>query len=496
MAQGQQPAASPPGEALATSEQVLALSLEDTVRLALQNNLEIERERLGPPIARTDVERARAPFDPRVGLDTNFSQTQSGRIVVGQQVTVPFANTAELTPRFTQQIITGGQYEIRFFNTYDDITRSQTSTTGRITNPLYESGVELTFEHPLLRNLGIAINTAPIQQAQIVVEAAQQQLLQTILDTVFAVHQGYWDLVFRIQDLVTQRESQKLAEDFLAENKLRVELGTLAPIELVQAETSVKERQRDVIVAEAAAREADDRLKEVLNIPETMGTWAIRLRPTDSPPFVPLTTIAVEEKVAQALHLRPDYIQSQLQIASREVDRRVAKNQLLPQLDVLGVGRVSGLGEHPGESIANIPDAQGYEWLLGLQFEYPLGNRLAQNDLERRNLELRQARVDQRRVERTIVREIRQAVRDIETAIQRVEVARATVVLARTQLEAEQEKFRLGLSTSFNVLEFQEDLTRARSQEIQALSDYNVELARLDLRTGLMQQVDNAPGKQ
>jgi outer membrane protein TolC len=154
------------------------------------------------------------------------------------------------------------------------------------------------------------------------------------------------------------------------------------------------------------------------------------------------------------------------------------------------------LGEHPGESIANLPEAQGYEWLVGLQFEYPLGNRLAQNDLERRNLELRQARVDQRRVERTIVREIRQAVRNIETAIQRVEVARATVVLARTQLEAEQEKFRLGLSTSFNVLEFQEDLTRARSQEIQALSDYNVELARLDLRTGMMQQVDNAPGKQ
>ena len=495
IAQRQQPAPQP-GQVLATSEQMLALSLEEAIRLALQHNLEIERERLGPPIARTEVERARAPFDPRVGLETNFSQTQTGRLVTGQQVTVPFSSRAELTPRFTQQIITGGQYEIRFFNTYQDNDfSSQVDPAIRRRNPFHESGVELTFVHPLLRNFGIAINTAPIQQAQIAVEAAQQQLLQTILDTVFAVHQSYWDLVFRIQDLVTQRESQKLAEDFLAENKLRVELGTLAPIELVQAETSVKERQRDVIVAEAAVREADDRLKEILNIPETMGTWAIRLQPTDSPPFVPLTTIAAEEKVAQALLLRPDYIQSQLQIASREVDRRVAKNQLLPQLDVVGTGRVSGFGENPGESIGNIPDGEGYEWLVGLQFEYPLGNRLAQNELERRKLELRQARVDQRRVERTIVREIRQAVRDIETAIQRVEVARATVVLARTQLEAEQEKFRLGLSTSFNVLTFQEDLTRARSQEIQALSDYNVELARLDLRTGLRQQVDSGQSK-
>jgi outer membrane protein TolC len=354
-------------------------------------------------------------------------------------------------------------------------------------DPRYESSLQLTFTHPILRNFGIEVNKAPIHQAQKSEEIAQQQLLQIILNTAFSVQEAYWALVFRIQDLGTQRASQKLAEDFLAENTVRVELGTLAPIELVQAETRVKERERDVIIAEAAVREADDRLKEVLNVPETMGSWRLRLRPTDTAPFVPISSVVVEEKVALALRHRPDFIQSQLQVENREIDRLVAQNQRLPKLDIVGQASISGFNGDIGGGVANLPDAEGYNWLIGLQFEYPLGNRLARSEVERRNLELRQARVDQRLVERTIVREIRQVARDIDTAIKRVEVARATTVLAQTQLEAEQEKFRLGLSTSFNVLEFQEALTRARSQEIQALSDYNIELARLDLRTGIMQ---------
>jgi outer membrane protein TolC len=131
--------------------------------------------------------------------------------------------------------------------------------------------------------------------------------------------------------------------------------------------------------------------------------------------------------------------------------------------------------------------------LIGLRFQYPLGNRFARNEFLRRDLELKQARVEQRRLLHTIVQQIRQAVRDIETDSKRVEVTRAATVLARTQLEAEQEKFRLGLSTSFNVLTFQRDLSTAQSDETQALSDYNVALARLDQVTGKIQYAEVMP---
>ncbi len=488
-----------PGSALDAIERMLELSLVDAVRLAVEHNLDIERERFGPRIARTDVEAERSAFDPVVGLEASISQTKTlptteTRNVDGQtsRVITPFSKNGEITPLFKQKIITGGNYELRFVNTRQNVApaASASGITRSIADPRYESSLDLTIVQPLLRDFGIAVNTAPIRRAQNSEAIAQHRVMQAILDVVFEVQEGYWDLVFRLQDLQANRESQKLAEDFLAENKIRVELGTLAPIELVQAETQVKIREEDVIVAESAVRESEDALKEILNIPETLGTWRIRVRPTDRPTFEPVSTLLVEDKVEQALRLRPDILESRLTIDSRKIAREEARNQRLPRLDLEARGRVNAFGDSAGESLSDIRDATGYRWSFGLQFEYPLGNRSARNALLRREFELQQAWVEQRDIQLTIVREIRQAIRGIETAIKRVEVTRAATKLAQTQLDAEQEKFRLGLSTSFRVLEFQRDLTDARSAETQALTDYNVELARLDLRTGMLRYVD------
>ena len=499
LAQHVAPSGSPP-PALPSSatERVLALSLEDAIRLALQNNLDIERGRLDPQVAHTQVERARAVFDPSVALTASLSQTktlpqnqtlqfdpQTGA-VTGVSIVRPFSKDAAVTPSFKQQIVTGGNYELRFVNTWNKSAPANSGTTLRINNPRYQDSVQLTFTQPLLKNFGIAVNTASIQQAQNTEEIARQQLLQTILNTVFAVQQGYWELVFHIQDLGVKREAQKLAEDFLAENKLRVELGALAPVELVQSETQVKQREGDVITAEAAVREADDALKETLNIPESLGTWHIRVQPTDTPPFVPMADISIAEKVEFALQHRPDVVQSQLTVASQEIARDVARNQRLPQLDLGGAASVSGFGGNVGSSIANVEAADGYNWGVSLTFTYPLGNRAANNGLQQQNLLLRQARIDQRKVQRTVSRQILQTVRNLETASKQVEVTRAATVLARSQLEVEQEKFRLGLSTSFNVLQLQNQLTAVRSGEIRALSDYNEALGQLDHITGTL----------
>jgi outer membrane protein TolC len=483
-------------------ERELKLTLVDAIHLAVQHNLDIEQERYGPQIARTDVETARAEFDPVVGAEASLSQTKvlptreevvvdpTTGLIVDTQVTKPFSKNGELTPFLRQKVITGGNYELRFMNTRANVSPTTSGVTRTLADPRYESSLELVFTQPLLRDFGIAVNQAPIRRAEKSEAIAHQRVIQTILNVVFQVQERYWDMVFRLQDLEAQRESQKLAEDFLAENKIRVDLGTLAPIELVQAETQVKLREEDVIVAEAAVREAEDALKEVINIPEMLGSWNIRLNPSDQPTFEPISSLAVEDKLREALLQRPDIIESQLSIGSREIARAEARNQRLPRLDLEARGNLSSFGNDAGEGLSDLSEINGYEWLFGLQFEYPLGNRAARNNLTRRKLELRQALVEQRRLMLTIVREVRQAIRGIETASKRVEVTRAASKLARTQLEAEQEKFRLGLSTSFRVLEFQRELTDARTSETQALSDYNVELGRLDLRTGKLRYVD------
>jgi outer membrane protein len=500
VAQQSAPAGSPPPALpLSVTERVLALSLAQAIQFALQNNLDIERGRFDPQVAHTQTEQARAVYDPSVGLTASLSQTkplpqnqtlefdpQTGA-VIGASITRPFAKDVSVAPSFKQQIVTGANYQLRFVNTWNRLSPATSGTTTRIENPRYEGRLELTFTQPLLKNFGIEVNTAIIRQAQNTEEIARQTLLQTILDTVFAVQLGYWELVFRIEDLGVKREALDLARNFLAENKLRVELGTLAPIELVQSETQVKQREGDVITAEGAVREAEDILKQTLNIPESLGTWRIRLRPTDTPPFVPIADTSIQEKVEFALQHRPDVVQAQLTVASQEIARNAARNQRLPQVDLGGTASVSGLGGDLTSTVSDLGNTDGYNWAFSLTFSYPLGNRAANNVLQQQNLLLKQALIDQRKVQLTVSREIYQTVRNLETFSKSVEVRRTATVLARTQLEAEQEKFRLGLSTSFNVLQFQNQLTSARSDEIRALSDYNEALGRLDQVTGKLQ---------
>ena len=483
-----QEAEMPPTEEmpLATGERVLELTLENAIQLALQNSLAIERERFGPLIALTDTDRAKVEFDPKVGAELTVSERQELRTNQNPMFHPILDSSGLLSAYFRHTIVTGGNYELRIVTSRSDQQPDNAGFGRRIHNPLFENSLELTFTHPLLQNFGITVNRAPIHQAEIREQIAEQGVIQAILDTVFAVHQGYWELVFRIQDLAAKQQSQQLAEDFLAENTVRVELGTLAPIELVQAETRVKTREGDVIVAEAAVREADDILKAILNVPEGIGSWSVRLQPTDSPHFTPDVAVAVEEQVDIALRQRPDYLSSQLDIRVRESLRDEARNLSLPRLDVIGSGRMNAHDAEIGDAFSNIQDGDGYQWAAGLQMEITLGSRARRVLIDKRSLELRQALVGQRRLMAAIVQQIRHAVRNIRTTIQRVEVTRSATMLARTQLEAEQEKFRLGLSTSFNVLEFQEVLTNALSNETLSLSDHNVALAQLDQLTGMM----------
>jgi outer membrane protein TolC len=481
------------------TERVIELSLQEAIRLALEYNLVIQRERLSPQIAHTQVVQERAAFDPVGGADVQVSETKdlpttrtllidSTGNIVGEQRIRPFSHRDDFTPRWQHKVLLGGNYEIRFINSRQDVSPSQFGpTTRQIADPRYESRVELSFTQPLLRDFGIAVNTAFIRQAEQGELIAEQQVVQAILDTLFAVQQRYWELVFRVQDLEVKRESQQLAEQFLAENKLRVELGLLPPVELIQAEARIKTRQADTIRAAAAVRTAEDQLKVVLNVLGMVGTWQVRIRPTDQPSFTPLVAISLEAQVALALKKRPDFVRSQLEVATREIARDFARNQRLPRLDIVSRFSVQAFGEGFDESTGRLRNAEGYAWAIGLRFEQPLGNRFANSELLKRELELRQTLMDQQQLLLTIVQEVAQAIRDIETFKEEVEVTRAGTALARAQLEAEQEKFRLGLTTSFNVLELQEDLSIARTDETRVLSDYNVALARLDQLTGKLQ---------
>ena len=302
--EAESPAAAEP--AMAAGERVLELTLENAIQLALQNSLAIERERFAPLIARVDTDRAKVEFDPKVGAELTASETQELRTNQNPMFHPIMDSRTMLSAYLRHTVVTGGNYEIRFVTSQSDQQPDNAGFGRRIHNPLYENTLELTFTHPLCcRTSALPLTGRPFARPKSGSRLPSRASFRAILDTVFAVHRGYWELVFRIQDLAAKQQSQKLAEDFLAENTVRVELGTLAPIELVQAETRVKTREGDVIVAQSDLREADDRLKAILNIPESMGSWSVRLQPTDSPAFSADTTFAVEEQVDIAMRQRP-----------------------------------------------------------------------------------------------------------------------------------------------------------------------------------------------
>lgn len=474
---------------------VMPLKLEEAIGLALQNNLAIERARAAQDVAHAQVEQARAVFDPAIGLTTAVTQTKTLPVTrasssddtetntsIGASIVRPLSDRVEVTPSLQQKLITGANYTIGLLNTREKVTPAG----NRLANPRYTSEILLTFTQPLLKDFGLTVNTALIQQGQHTEEIVRQQVIQTILDTVFAVQQGYWILAFRIQDLSAKRASQRLAEDFLAESKQRVALGTMAGVDLIQAETQVKTREGDVIAAETAVLDAEDSLKLVLNLPERRGTWQFRLEPSEALQFIPVPDMALADRITLAFQHRPDVIQAQNAIAAQAIARDAARHQRLPRLDVQGQVSVNALSRQAEAALANLGKAEGYQWALGLQFAYPLGNRAALSEVQKQEALLRQSYLDQRQVLQTVEQQLRQTVRNLESAGKRVEVTRAATLLARTQLESEQEKFRLGLSTSFNVLTFQSQLTTARSTEASALSEYNIALARLDQVMGVL----------
>jgi outer membrane protein TolC len=207
----------------------------------------------------------------------------------------------------------------------------------------------------------------------------------------------------------------------------------------------------------------------------------------------------------EALANRPDYAQAKLEVEKAEINRRAARNQLLPNLDFVGEGGYSANRGNLGNSVDDIIDTESRHWSLGVELSFPMGNRQAKAEYSQRKLELRQALLRLKNLEQAIlvqvpdvVREldpdrmgVREAVRQIDTDIKRVKATRASKVLAERKLDAEEKKLEVGISTNFQVLEFQEDLAVAESNETRAIIDYNRSLINLERAKGTILQTNN-----
>ena len=370
-----------------------------------------------------------------------------------------------------------------------------------VSNPLYNTVASAQITQPLMANFGTDASKQQILVARNGERISRNQFEVQVMDTVRDVEFAYWDLVFAIRDLEVARRSLGLAQDLRRNNRIQVEVGTMAPIDVLEAEAEVAVREETVILAEELIRVTEDILKRLINDPESPDFWAVSYAPIDQPSIEEID-VDVDDAVRVALSRRPILEQSRVELETRTYNVRFAKNQLMPQLDVVGSLAFNGIGGtqlvregFAGEPSLIIPGGYGdaidqvfgrdfREWSIGLNISYPLGNSQAVAQHAQTQVAARQQRALINSNEILIAQEVRQAARAVATNRKRIDATRVARELAQRRLEAEQKKFEVGMSTSFLIVQAQRDLSQAAANELRALIDFVKAIAQFERAKG------------
>jgi len=467
----------------------LRLSLREAVVVALKNNLDIAIAGYNPKINAEGIVIEKAVFDPVFSLtaDANRTVTPVATALAGATTDSKIQNR-DLNASLTQRIPIGGSYTLSLTNNRFD-TNSQFANPPNGINPSYRTFLTLSVTQDLLKNFGPDVNTAPIKIARNNQAISVTQLRLQANKVITSVHNAYWNLVFAIENLEVQRRSLRLAKDLEALNRARVRAGVAAPVEVTQAEAQAAAQVQNVILAEKAVRDAEDQLKLIINIPDGERIWARSIIPFDAPPFE-VAPVSMEASIQEALEKRPEYAEAKLTLQNNDINLRVARNQLLPSLQLQGSLGLNGLNEldkgfgNSYSGATGLTSGDFTSWSAALVLSYPLGNRSARSALIQAKLTDDQSRTSLLNLKRQIVSQVREAVRRIEANVALVESTRAARALAEEQLRVEQKRLEAGVTTTFNVLQFQRDLAAAQAFEVQAITTYNQNLANLELVKG------------
>lgn len=460
------------------------VSLEDVAVRALQHNLDITISRYTKESRLFDITVEQAKFDPTISVNGQYNRTVNplnrpvfgGTLGVLNEITTFDQRSHSMTLDASTNLITGGNVDINYSPARSSI--NQNVARGFLFNPSWTGGLAFTVTQPLLRNAGIAINKTFIKVAQNNAEVEQHVFRDRVMTVVAAVEQAYWELVFANENLKVAQAAMKAAEELLATNRAKAKAGIMSIVDVLQAEAAAASREEQVLVAEKAIRDQEDELRRLLNPGEEELRQDVRLTPADSPVTF-LEPISLQEAIDTAIDHRPEIAQAKKNIESGELNKQFARNQLLPTLSFQGTMGLAGLGADYGDSFTKNFSGDFYNYGAGLVFSYPLGNRSAVSTYNKRKLEAQNAEIALTNVRQQIIVGIREAVRRVQTDFKRIETTKSARIMAEKQLQAEQERLKVGLSTTRFVLDFQRDLATAQGNELRAIVDYNKSLSNL-----------------
>jgi outer membrane protein TolC len=467
------------------SRPIVTMTLEQAMARALETNLDIQTARLTPRMQAYSLEAARAAFTPTVtgNYGYNNSTNQSTSQLDGGARTTTQRHTLNTS---VQQEVPwyGGSVGLGFNN-----SRTSTDNIYSTLNPSYQTRVSLDYTQPLLAGLVTDNQRASLQTQQLQGTIAEIQLTGRVDNITEQVRQAYWGLRATIEQIEIQRRSLAQAQQLLADNQVRVRLGTMAQIQVIQAEAQVAGAEQALLNAEIQWRNQELAFKSLLISGADDPLLYETVNPVDVPELLD-QAVDIDSAIQVALSERTDIQEARQERRIAELDLEVTENNRLPQLNLtasyslLGVGGTeysrSGLGGTPvlvsrGGYVDGLNQISGFDvptWSLGLSFSYPVGMRSAKANLERARLQMEQRDLAIRSQELAIVTEVTNA--GLAVTDTRLQLAAATRSreLSEQSAAAETTRFNAGAATNYEVVTAQDELTSARLSELRALINH------------------------
>ena len=471
----------PPGE-------MVNLTLDEATARALERNLDIAVERLNPQTFDLNIARIRAAYRPTaVSTFGQFSRVQPPTSTLNGGAGGVTQTTTPYNSGLSQAVPWGGGNVNFQFN-----NNTQISTNNLLNyNPAFNNNFAMTLTQPLLRGFRIDNNRQQLVVTSLNRDASEIQLRGTIASTLANVRNAYWELLYAIQALDVARGSLDLATKLVTDNRARVEVGALAPLDVVQAQAEEATRMQAVAQAEAQQRTSELALKRLIVSGTDDPLWNAEINPIDRPTFLP-EPLDVQAAVRTALDNRTDLQIARKTIDSNDITLRYMRNLTLPELDLTAMYGATGLGgtqfRRNGSGVTSVvvgtvPGGYGDAWRtltgrdfptwnMALNFSYPIGASAQEAQLARAKVQLNQSAAQLRSLELQVATDVTNAALQVQSGLTRYQASAVARSLSQQRLDAEQSRFDVGLSTNFLVVQAQRDLATAQNTELRALLDY------------------------
>jgi outer membrane protein len=467
------------------------ITLQESIRLALEHNLDLQIERINPQISLYQLSGAYSAYDPTFSFQGAHDHTESGSRLLGGGFTLPgeISDTDSFSSSLGGATPWGMTYNLRgsIIDSYGNSFRPVTNdlgVVGALPVPFENSrgSVGVDLRQPLLKDFWFDATRLNIRVSKNRVQWSEQNLRWRIMNTVATTEQTYYNLIAARDFVRVQQKAVELAERLLQENRKRVEVGALAPLDEKQAEARTAASKADLIAAQNLVATGEHALKSLLTA-DYANMGDVELVPTES---LGANRVFLNraDSWSLGLEMRPDLRQAKLDAERAGLQVKYARNQLLPQVDVFGSYGYNGTGNEFSNALEDISSRERPFHSYGGQLVVPLANTGARSSYRSSKAVQEQAILGIKRLEQMILVQIDDNIKEVESSYQRVIARRGAREYAEAALEAEQKKLESGKSTSFNVLSLQRDLTEAASLELRALVDYNRSLAQLSLSEG------------